>query len=114
MALAAGHVIMPAGENTLPDGRRKSLRSQGATAEPPPTIQAFAFATMSPAGATSLTRPIFCATAPFNWSPLNIICKASPVCIRRDTRCEPPAPGNRPILISGRPTRVLSLSDATR
>ena len=49
-----------------------------------------------------------------NCSPLNSICNASAVGIRRATRCVPPAPGNRPTLISGRPRRVFSPSATIR
>ena len=41
---------MPVGENTFPNGLRNFGSSHGATPLPPPAIQAFALATISPAG----------------------------------------------------------------
>ena len=114
MALAGGQIIMPTGENTLPDGGLNFGSSHGALAFGLAFTQSLARWTISSAGATSWTRPIFLAAAGLSWSPLNSICSASGVGISRATRCVPPPPGNRPTLISGRPTRVLSLSEAIR
>jgi hypothetical protein len=112
--LAGGQIIIPPAENTLPDGALNFGSSHGAFALGLAFTQAFARATMSSTGATSWTRPIFLAAAGLSWSPRNSICSASGVGISRATRWVPPAPGNRPTLISGRPTRALSESATIR
>ena len=61
----------------------------------------------SAAGTTASTSFIALARLSRSWSPLSRNCSASAGGIMRPTRCVPPAPGNRPILTSGSPTRVL-------
>ena len=64
---------MPAGEYTFPDGGLNFGTSHGATAEPPPRIQALARATISSRGATAWISPIPFAMAGRICSPLNSI-----------------------------------------
>ena len=80
--------------------RRSAIRS--ATAR---CANAIAACVTSPC-AISSTRPYLSASAAGIGSPLRIIGRALSMPIRRGSRCVPPAPGRRPSLISGRPSRV--------
>ena len=105
---------MPFLENTGPPGSLKPFSSQGATALPPPLIQSFADWIRSAAGTIAWIRFSALALATLIASPFSNSCMASCGDTMRGTRWVPPAPGNSPTLTSGRPSRVLGLSDATR
>ena len=97
-----------------PTGSLKPFASQGAFGGAAALIQSFAASTIGRAARPRATRPMLARLSGRICSPLNSICSASPVCIRRATRCVPPAPGKSPTLISGRPTRVASRPTTTR
>ena len=105
---------MPIFDHTGPPGSLKPSTSHGCFAFGEVLIQSFAAFTRSAAGTTLSTSFIVLARSSRIWSPLSRNWSASAVPIMRAMRCVPPAPGNSPTLISGRPRRVFGLSAAMR
>ena len=87
-----------------PPGILKPFLSQGWTGSPLSSTQRRARSTISASGAISCTRPISSACSGFWLRHCRIIVAALRKPTRRGARWVPPAPGNRPMLTSGKPS----------
>ena len=99
---------------SVPPGSLKPSMSHGFFALPPALIQSFAAFTRSAGGTIASMSFIAFARSTLIWSPLRRNCSASAGASMRAMRVVPPAPGNRPTLISGSPRRVCGFCDAMR
>ena len=112
--VASREHLMPALENTGPPGSLKPFSSQGATALPPPLIQSFAALIRSAARHDGMDQIERLGLLDLDRLALEQHRHRILRRTRRGTRWVPPAPGNSPTFTSGKPSRVLGFSAATR